>query len=330
MGGHRVMENRMARLVVIAAVLAAVGVADAAAQDRYPSRPVRIVVSVGAASSPDIRARILADELSKTWGRPVLVENRPGGGGLISAQAVATAEPDGHTLLAATASLFTIMPAQTDRPPIDVNRDFVPIALIGSEGMVLAVSPKLGVTSLAELIAFAREKPYQLVIGTNPAGSLPHLTARLLVQLSGAPITVVPSTGGTNEAIKEIIGGREHGVIDSLPGLRGALDAQELQALAIMLPQRLPMRPELPTGAETLPGLTANGWQLIAVRSGTPEPIVTQLADDLRRTMAAPDVRARLDAIGTPFQPIFGADVARFVASEEKLWWPIVKEAAPR
>ena len=186
----------------------------ATAQDRYPSRPVRIVVSTPAASSPDIRARILADELGKTWGRPVVVENRPGGGGIIGAQAVISAAADGYTLLAASASTFTILPAQMDKPPIDVNRDLVPIALIGSEGMVFAVSPSLGVHSLAALIALAGKEPYRIIIGTNPAGSLPHLAARLLVALSNAPITVVPSSGGTNEAIKEIIGGRVHAVIE--------------------------------------------------------------------------------------------------------------------
>ena len=320
----------MVRLLLLGVILTTIATNPSAAkaQERYPSRPVRIVVSTPAASSPDIRARILADELGKTWGRPVVVENRPGGGGIIGAQAVISAAADGYTLLAASASTFTILPAQMDRPPIDVNRDLVPLALIGSEGMVLGVSPRLGVPSLAALIALAEKQPYRIIIGTNPAGSLPHLAARLLVALSHAPITVVPSSGGTNEAIKEIIGGRVHAVIDSLPGLRGALEAGELEALAIMLPQRLPARPELPTAVETVPGLTAIGWQAVSVRSGTPAAIVAQLAEDLRRTMERPEARARLDQIGTPFHPIYGTDVVHFIEREQKLWWPIVKEAA--
>jgi tripartite-type tricarboxylate transporter receptor subunit TctC len=311
----------MPRLFLFAGMLAiALGDPTAArAQDHYPSRPVRIIVSTPAASSPDIRARILADELGKTWGRPVVVENRAGG-----------AEPDGYTLLGASASTFTILPAQSERLAIDVNRDLVPVALIASEGMVLAVSPKLGVASLADLIALAKNEPYRIVIGTNPAGSLPHLAARLLARLTNAPITVVPSTGGTNEAIKEIIGGRVHAVIDSLPALRGATDAGEIKPLAILLPRRLPSKPDLPAAAETVPGLTAIGWQAISVRAGTPQALVTKLGEDLRTTMTRPDARARLDRIGTPFTPIFGADVARFIEGEQKLWWPIVKEAAAR
>jgi tripartite-type tricarboxylate transporter receptor subunit TctC len=310
----------MTRLFLIAGILS-ITLGDpspARAQDHYPSRPVRIIVSTPAASSPDIRARILADELGKTWGRPVVVENRAGGGGLIGAQVVISAEPDGYTLLGASASTFTILPAQSEKLAIDVNRDLVPVALIGREGMVLAVSPKLGVASLADLIALAKKEPYRIIIGTNPAGSLPHLAARLLARLTGAPITVVPSTGGTNEAIKEIIGGRVHAVIDSLPALRGATDAGEVKPLAIMLPQRLPSRPDLPAAVET--GLTAIGWQAISVRTGTPAPLVAQLGEDLRTTMTRPDARARLDQIGTPFTPIFGANVAQFIDREQKLW----------
>jgi tripartite-type tricarboxylate transporter receptor subunit TctC len=300
------------------------------AQERYPSRTVRMIVSTPAASSPDIRARILADELSRDWGEPVVVENRPGGGGIIGAQVVASAPADGYTLLAASASTFTILPAQLEKPPVDVNRDLLPVALIGSEGMLLAVSPKLGVNSLSEFVALAKQHPYEFLIGTNPAGSLPHLAARLLVKLTDAPITVVPSTEGTNDAIKEILAGRGHAVIDSLPSLRGAIEAGELKVLATMLPQRLPIRPDIPAAAETVPGLTAIGWQTVAVRSGTPPAIIAALTDAIRAALARPETRARLDQIGSPFEPLFGDDAVRFVRRDQQLWWPIVKEAAPK
>ena len=324
---------RKARLaLVLAAGVAVAGQAlsPALAQERYPSRTVRMIVSTPAASSPDIRARILADQLSKDWGEPVVVENRPGGGGIIGAQVVASAPADGYTLLAASASSFTILPVQLEKPPVDVNRDLLPVALIGSEGMMFAVSPKLGVNSLPDFVALAKQRPYELLIGTNPAGSLPHLAARLFVKLTDAPITVVPSTGGTNDAIKEIIAGRGHAVIDSQPSLRGAIEAGELKVLATMLPRRLPTRPDLPSASETIPGLTAIGWQAVAVRSGTPAPIVAALADAIRAAMARPEERARLEQIGSPIEPLFGDDVVRFVQRDQELWRPIVKEAAPK
>ena len=194
------------------------------------------------------------------WGRQVVVENRPGGGGAIGTQAVLSAAADGYTLLVAAASTFTILPVQGSKPAFDVNRDLIPIGLMSHEGMAFAVSPKLGVNTLAEVIARAKADPHKIIIGTNPAGSLPHLAARLFVSLSKAPITVVPSTGGTNEAIREIMGGRVHAVIESLPGLRAALANGEVKALAIMTAERLPSVPDLPLASETLPGMTAVGW----------------------------------------------------------------------
>ena len=174
---------------------------------------------------------------------------------------VLAAAPDGYTLLAASGSTFLILPAQKDNLPVDVNRDLVPIGLTGKAGLLLAVSPKLGVNSLAELIALAKKEPHTIVIGTNPAGSLPHLAARLLVELSKAPFTVLPyATGGTNEAIRDILGGRVHAVIESRPGLKGVLDSGDLKALAIMSSERHEKFPDLPAAAETVPGLTAVGW----------------------------------------------------------------------
>ena len=225
----------------------------------------------------------------------------------------------------------SILPAQKDKLPIDVNRDLVPIGLTGIEGLLLAVSPKLGVNSLAELIALAKKEPHTIVIGTNPAGTLPHLAARLLVERSQAPFTVLPyATGGTNEAIRDILGGRVHAVIESRAGLKGALDSGDLKALAIMSGERLPTIPDLPTAAETVPGLTAVGWQALVAPKGTPEAIIQQLREDLRKVLQDPQLQTRLAQIGTPFQPMSTTDVIRFIETEQKLWWPIVKDAGSK
>ena len=276
------MTCTLLAVTTVAVMLAGVtiGPAPAAAQDKYPSRPVRIVVTLPPGSGPDIRARIVADQLTKMWGRQVVVENRPGGGGAIGTQAVLSAAADGYTLLVAAASTFTILPVQGSKPAFDVNRDLIPIGLMSHEGMAFAVSPKLGVNTLAGVIARAKADPHKIIIGTNPAGSLPHLAARLFVSLSKAPITVVPSTGGTNEAIREIMGGRAHAVIESLPGLRAALANGEVKALAIMTAERLPSVPDLPLASETLPGMTAVGWVALVAPKGTPEAIVAQVSED--------------------------------------------------
>ena len=302
----------------------------AVAQDTYPSRPVRIVLTLPPGSAPDIRIRVIANQLTNIWGRQVVIENRPGGGGALGVQAALAAPADGHTLLATVASVFTVLPAQRDKLPFDVNRDLVPVAMTSNEGMVLAVSPKLGVNALAELIALAKAQPDKLVIGTNPAGSLPHLAAQLFVKLTEAPTTVVPySTGGTNEAIREILGGRVHGVIEGRPGLKAHLDSGDLKTLAIMTRERVTVLPDLPTAAETVPGLVAIGWVGIFAPKGMPDAIVRRLAASIRQAMETPEVKTRYEQTGTPFQPLFTGDFARFIEAEQKLWWPVVKEAGP-
>jgi tripartite-type tricarboxylate transporter receptor subunit TctC len=318
-------RRRFLHLTASAAALSTVS-PFASAQQSYPARPVRFVLPLPAGSAPDIRARIIGEQLTRMWGQQIVIENRPGGGGKIAVQAVLSAQPDGYTLLYAVASIFTVLPAQGDKPRFDVNRDLIPIGLTSNEGMVLAVSPRLGIDTLGELIARARRNPDKLIIGTNPAGSLPHLAAMLFVRLAQAPMIVVPSTGGSNEAVREIMGGRGHAVIEALLGLKGALDAGDVKALAVMARDRSPMAPNIPVAAETVPGLVALGWTALVAPRGTPPAIVHQLTEDLRKVMESSDTRARLERIGTtPFQPAFADDLARFIASEQQLWWPIVE-----
>jgi tripartite-type tricarboxylate transporter receptor subunit TctC len=299
----------------------------AIALSAYPSHPVRIIVSLPAGSSPDVRTRIVANQLTAILGQQVFIENRPGAGGALGVQAALSSRPDGYTLLSTVASVFTVLPAQKDNLPFNVNRDLVPIATIANEGMAFAVSPKLGVKNLAELIALARAQPDKLAIGTNPAGSLPHLAARLFVKLANAPMIVAPSTGGTNDAIRDILGGRVHAVIEGLPGLKGHLDAGDLKALAIMTKERVASVPDLPTATEAVPGLTAVGWIGIFAPKGTPDAIVQQLATSMREAMNSPEVKTRFAQTGSPFRPLFTSEFARFIESEQKLWWPVVKEA---
>jgi tripartite-type tricarboxylate transporter receptor subunit TctC len=320
---------RMKAVITLLATFVGASSWPAAAQDAYPQRPVRVVVSLPPGSSPDITTRIIGHQLTSQWGRQVVIENRPGAGGALGTQAVLGAGADGYTLLATVASVFTVLPAQRDKLPFDVNRELVPIALTASEGMILAVSSKLGVNNLAEFISLAKAQPNKLVIGTNPAGSLPHLAGRLLVGLTNAPITIVPYTsGGTNEAIREILGGRIHAVIESRPGLKAHLDSGDLKPLVIMTRERVSVLPDLPIAAETVPGLAAIGWSGIFAPRGTPDAIVQRLSAGIGQAMEAAEAKAKLDEMRTPYRPLFTADFARFIEAEQKLWWPIVKEAA--
>jgi tripartite-type tricarboxylate transporter receptor subunit TctC len=313
---------------LVGAVAVALSLQDApSALAAFPSRPIKVVVPMPAGSAPDIRIRLVAEELSKVLRQQVVVENRAGGGGAIGVQAVLAGEADGHTLLAASASIYTILPVQGAATAFDVNRDLIPIGTIMAEGQVLAVSPKLGVRTLADFVALARAKPDTIAIGTNPAGSLPHLAAKLIAAHAKAPIIIVPfSQGGTNAALTQILGGRIHAVIDGRPSLKGLLDSGDLKALAIMTDERVPSIPDLPTAAETLPGVRAVGWFVLCAPKGTPANAVGIIRDGLREALDAPELIKKVEQIGTPFKPLFGDDLRRFIESEQKLWRPIVHQ----
>ena len=321
------MLNKRALLAGMAATGAGLAIGQPALAQTYPTRPVKIIVPLPPGSAPDVRHRLIAQALTQLWGQQVIVENRPGGGGIIGTRALLGDQPDGHTLLAALASIYMILPAQHEKLPFDVNTDMIPIGLTAYEGLVMACSPKLGVKSLAEFIALAKKMPDKLVIGTNPAGSLPHITAKLFVDLAKTAIAVVPySTGGTADAIRDIMGGRVHAVIDGWASLRGAIESKDLTPLAILSPKPVAMLPNLPAASATVPGFTSIGWQALTARRGTPEPIVRILGDSLRKVLDDPQLQKRLEETGPEFQPMYGAALTRFIQNEQKFWLPLAKK----
>jgi tripartite-type tricarboxylate transporter receptor subunit TctC len=288
-----------------------------------------MIVPLPPGSGPDVRHRLIGQALTQVWGQQVVVENRPGGGGIIGTRAFLGEQPDGHTLFAALASIYMILPAQNERLPFDVNNDMVPIGLTAYEGLVMACSSKIGVNSLAEFIALAKRTPDKLVIGTNPVGSLPHITAKLFVDLTQTAVTVVPySTGGTADAIRDILGGRVHAVIDGWASLRGAIDSKDLTPLAILSPKVPALLQHLPVGSATVPGFDSIGWQALTVRRGTPEPIVRILGESLRKVLADPQLQQRLQETGPQFQPMYGAELTRFIEDQQKFWLPLAKKYA--
>ena len=318
------------RRFLLAAIFVAVsiGATSALAQDNFPTKPIKIVLPVPAGSALDIATRAIGDQLSSRWGQQVLIEARPGAGGLIAGQAVANAAPDGYTLVGGPASLFTILPAQKERLPIDVNRDFTQIGMIvGSGVMFIAVSPKLGVATFPESVALARSKPGQIAVGTNGAGTLPHFAGLVLEKKGNVPITVVPyNQGGTMAAVADIMGGRVHGTIEGVFGLRGPLQSGDLKLIGQMAPQREPEFPDVPAVAETIPGLSAVGFMSLTAPAKTPEHIIRRLSEGLSQALDSLSVKQRFAEIGVPIRNLTPAQTKAFIENEQRIWWPLVKE----
>jgi tripartite-type tricarboxylate transporter receptor subunit TctC len=324
------MAHSFAAAATLAAMLAAtsVGVAPAAAQESFPTKPVKIVMPVPPGSALDVVTRLIGEQLTARLGQQVVVENRPGAGGLIAAQAVAAALPDGYTLLGGAAAIFTILPAQKERLPFDVNRDFVQVGMIlGSAPLYLAVPPKLGVSSFAEFVALAKSKPGEIIIGTNGAGTLPHFAGLTLAKIGGIPVTIVPyNQGGTPAAIADIMGGRVHATIEAVFGLNGALQSGDLKLIGVMSRERDPDFPNVPVVATTVPGFSAIGFMSLAAPAGTPKAIVRRLNEGLRDALETPSVKRRLEDLGMRATTKTPAETTAFIENEEKIWWPIVKE----
>jgi tripartite-type tricarboxylate transporter receptor subunit TctC len=312
------------------AMLAAVTTAasPASAADNFPNKPIKIVLPVPPGSALDVAARAIADELTANLGQQVLVEPRPGAGGAIAGQAVAVAPGDGYTLLGGASSLYTILPAQKDKLSIDVNKDFVNIGMIvGSAPLFVAASPKLGVSTFSEFVELARSKPGQIAIGTNGAGTLPHFAGLVIEKKANVPVTVVPyNQGGTMAAIADIMGGRIQATIEAAFGLRGQVQSGDLKLIGQMTLTPEAEYPDVPTVAQTIPGLSAIGFLNLAAPAATPEPVVQRLASALQKALESPVVKRRFADLGIPIRHMTPAETKAFIENEQKTWWPIVKE----
>jgi tripartite-type tricarboxylate transporter receptor subunit TctC len=322
----------MSRFLLTASVpstlLAVALIGAASAQTDFPARPVKIILPLPAGSAPDVLTRVVGEKLTSRWGQQVVVENRPGAGGAIAAQAVASAPPDGYTLLGAVGSIFQILPAQKEKIAIDVNRDFVQVGMIAAGNpMFIAVPPRLGITTFPQFVALAKSKPQEIMIGTNGTGSLPNFAGLALAKKGNIPVTIVPyAQGGTLAAISDIMGGRVHATIEAIAGLRGQLQSGDLKLIGVMSANRDPEYPEVPTIAEIVPGLTAIAFVSLAAPAGTPGDVVRRLNEALNQTLETTNIKQRFAELSMPIKIMTPEETKSFVENEEKLWWPMVRE----
>lgn len=295
--------------VIFAALFAAEAVAA-----EYPARPIRIVVPFTAGSASDLLARMIGPKLLDAWGQQVVVDNRPSAGGTVAGAMVASAQPDGHTLML-TSSAFAGSAALYDKLPYDSIKDFQGVTLIAQTAVMLIVSPTLGPKSTAELIALAKAKPGQLNFGSSGIGSGTHYATEFFNLSAGIKAVHVPYKG-TPEVITDVVGGRMHYATSPLLAAMPQVRAGRLIPLGVTSPQRLPIAPEIPAIAETLPGWEYQGWFGVLAPSRVPKPLVNKLSEEIGRILETQEIRDRIGRDGSLAKRSTPAELDKLVRDE--------------
>ncbi|MDB5905637.1 MAG: extra-cytoplasmic solute receptor [Betaproteobacteria bacterium] len=312
-------------LLVSAAVHAQAGKAQAPG---YPTKPIRLINPLAAGGPTDILSRMIAQPMSESLGKQIVVDNRPGASGNIAAEIAAKAPPDGHTLFIAGSGNFAINVSLFRNLPYDPVRDFAPIALIATAPYIVAVHSSVAASSVKELIALAKAKPGALNYGAV-TGNGAHLAMELFKTASGVSIVHIPYKGA-NLATNDVVSGLIQTTMASTPGVMPQVKAGKLRALGITSAKRSSVLPNLPTVAETLPGFEATVWYGLAAPAGTPREIIRRLNAEVNEVVKNPTYRERMiaadyePASGTPEQ--FGA----FIKSEIVKWAAAVKISGAR
>jgi tripartite-type tricarboxylate transporter receptor subunit TctC len=313
--------------MTLLAVAAAGASAQPAAGSAYPSRPLHLIVPFPPGGSTDILARVLGQKLSEVLEQPVVVDNRPGAGGSIGAEAAAKAAPDGYTLLMGQLGPLAVSPAIYKKLPYDPVKSFAPVCLMAIVPSVLVVNTSLPFSSAAELIAYAKKNPGRLTYGSAGNGSTSHLTTEYFKLATGTDILHVPYKG-VGPMLTDLVSGQVAMGINGAPAVMPHVTSGRLRALAVTSLARVPSLPDIPTLDEAgVKGFEANGWYGIVAPAGTPSAIVLRLNSGIRRAVGTPELRARLDAEGaipaggTPEE--FGA----LIASEIVRWGTVLKKA---
>ena len=306
-------------LALLAFVVGAAHAAD------FPSKPVRFITGANPGSTGDVLGRVLADNLSTLWKQPTVVENKPGGGGLIASQATLAAPPDGHTICICAGSYVTITPATTANMPYDVDKDFTPIAFVAEIPLVIGARPDLPYKTINELIAYAKANPGKIDYAANTPGTFPNLATEYFSQRAGIKMNFVPYKGSA-PALTDLMGGRLDLVVEGVAALGGAIKGGQLRPLAVTSTQRDPTLPNVPTVAETIPGFSAIGFYVVLAHAKTPEPLAQKLSDDFRQVLAKPDVAAKLAETGNYVRPMTRPEVTAFIKREREVWGGVIKK----
>ena len=310
-------------IIRIAAALAcALFAAGATAQD-YPTKTISIIVPLSAGGGTDVLARVVAAKLHDRFGQPVTVENKPGAGGNIGADAVFKAAPDGYTLMFTQPGPLVVNKALYAKLTYDPDQ-FVPIALVSHQDILLAVNPGLPATTLPELIAYAKANPGKLNYGSSGAGSAPHLAAELFGSMAGVKMVHVPYKGSAGYTTAILGGQIDLAFFAFSSALRNA-KAGKLRAIAVGGTKRNALLPGVPSISEVIPGYSATSWTALVATPGTPAPVAQKLAQAVAEIVKLPEIQTRLSDAGDASFDMSPAQMAVFLGEERQRWGTLIK-----
>ena len=311
----------MTRLIafVFSMILPVLGLAQ-----EFPSKPVRFITGAAPGSTGDVLARVLGEALSAGWKQAAVIDNRPGGGGVIASSAVLGAPADGHTVFIAAGSYMTITPWTVASIPYDVDKDFKPIAFIAEIPLVITARTDAPYRTVQEFIGYAKANPGKVNYAANSPGTFPNLATEYFAERAGVKLNYVPYKG-TAAALPDVIAGRIDVLVEGSAAVGGAIRGGQLRPLVVTSTGRDPTLPQVPAAAELIPGFSAIGFFAVFAHGATPEPIAAKLSDDFRQALARPDVGKRFADTGNYVKPMSREELTAFVRKEREIWGSVIK-----
>ena len=313
-------------LRILTGLLALAATQCAIAEDKYPNKPVTIIVPQAAGGANDAIARVIAQKLSEQLGQTFVVDNRPGAGGNVGTVAAAKAKPDGYTLMITADSSMVINPSLYKSTGFDPVKDFQPVSTLATAGYVLVANPAFPAKNMAEFIALAKQQPKKIYIGSAGNGTLNHLIGEMLGKATGIDLVHVPYKGAA-AAVTDLVGGQVQVSVQSLPSSISFIKSGKIKVLGVVNEKRVPALPDSPTIGETVKGFGTTPWYGMFVPAGTPKAIVQQLNAEIAKALESKDAIERLAGVGCePFKSS-PEQFASLVRDDLPRWAKIVKDA---
>ena len=325
----RLRDSRILAACTALVVLAALAPETAQAQ-AFPSKPVKLVIPFPPGGSLDNVGRLLAQKISESWGQTIVVENRPGAGGNVGADAVAKSPADGYTVVMGALSTHAVNPSLYPKMPYDAVKDFAPISNVAITPNVLVTNAALPVSSLRDLIAYAKANPGKVNFGSGSNGSAGHLAGELFKVETGTDVAHIPFKGGA-PATQALVAGDTQFMFDNLANAMAQLKGGKIKAIAVTTAQRSKLAPDLPTMAEAgMPGFDISTWFGLLAPAGTPPDVIAKWNTEVVKALNAPDVREKMLAQGAEPAPTTPAEFASFIAREREKYARIIKASGAK